>query len=216
MKTFCIIGLGRFGQTLAKTLIKKGHQVMVLDANPEIINSLSENFTNAVIGDCTSEAVLRASGVKNYDCAVVCISENINDNILTTLLLKDIGVKRVVVRAISALHRRVLEKIGADQVVFPEEDMGEKLAYTLSRIDVLEYIELSEEFSIAELKIPSSWVGKNIAELDIRKKFGITVIAINDTVTGEIMISPSIIRSFCPADVVTVVGLNENINKFLK
>lgn len=216
MKSFCIIGLGRFGQTLAMTLVKNGHQVMVIDRSPEIINILADVVTNAVIGDATSEAVLRASGVKNYDCAVVCLSQNINDSILATLLLKDIGVPKVVARANSALHKKVLEKIGADQIVFPEEDMGEKLAYTLEKINVLEYIEFSRDYSIVEVKIPKSWEGKTIVELDVRKKYSITVIAVTDGKNGVVDISPSLTRPFEEGDTITVVGADKNIDKFVK
>lgn len=216
MKSFCIIGLGRFGQTLAKTLVKSGHQVMVIDSDPDLINVMADTVTNAVVGDATSEAVLRASGVKNYNCAVVCLSQNINDSIMATLLLKDLGVPKIVARANSELHRRVLLKIGADQVVFPEQDMGEKLAYTLEKINVLEYIEFSDEYSIVEVKIPQQWIGKTLVELDIRKKSGLTVIAVADADTGVMDISPSLIRTFKDGDTVTVVGANKNIDEFVK
>jgi len=216
MKSFCIIGLGRFGQTLALTLAKSHHQVMIIDENPEVVNLLADSVTNAVIGDATNEAVLRASGVKSYDCAVVCISKDINDSLMAALLLKDLGVPQVVVRAISDLHRRVLLKIGVDQVVFPEQDMGEKLAYTLDKVNVLEYIEFSNEYSIVELRVPDEWVGRNIVEVDVRKKYKITIIAVCDADTGIPDISPDLTRPFKKGDAVTVVGANENINKFVK
>ena len=216
MKTFCIIGLGRFGQTLALTLVRNGHQVMVIDANAEAVNLLSDVVTNAIIGDPTSESVLRASGVKNYDCAVVCVSDNINDSILITLLLKDLNVPKVVVRATSDLHKRVLEKIGADLVVFPEQDMGEKLAYMLEKTNVMEYIEFSAEYSIVEIKIPSSWLGKTIIELDVRKRYGLTIIAVSDEVQGSVDISPDPSRVFQAGESVTVMGANKSIERLIK
>ena len=148
MKSFCVINIGRFGRTLALTLQASGHQVMIIDQNEEVINELADQVTSAIVGDPTNEAVLKAAGVKNYDCVIVCISTNINHSIMTTLLLKDMGVKKIVARATSEMHRRVLEKIGADQIVFPEKDMGEKLAYMLEKNNVLEYIEFSNDYSI--------------------------------------------------------------------
>ena len=115
MKSFCVIGLGRFGQTLACTLAESGNQVMVIDMDSDRVNAIADHVTNAVVGDPTNEALLRASGVKDYDCAVVCLSTNINDSILVTLMLKDLTVPKVVVRAISDSHKRVLEKVGAQR-----------------------------------------------------------------------------------------------------
>lgn len=214
MKSFCIIGLGRFGQTLALTLSNKGHQVMVIDQNEEAVSLLSDTVTNAVIGNCTSETVLRDSGVPDYDCAVICISKNLDDSILTTIQLKDLGVKEVVVRAANDMHRRILEKVGADRIVMPERDMGEKLANMLSKsTDVMEYIEFSKDYSIIETRVPDSWIGKSLAELLIRSKYGVTVLAVKKGGSGAMNISPDVKQPFEENDSVSLMGSNAQLEK---
>lgn len=131
MKSFCVLGLGRFGKTLALTLAQSGNQVLIIDEDSDDINALADSVTSAVVGDPTNEAVLRAAGVRDYDCAIVCSASNINDNILLTIMLKDLGVPKVVARALNDGHKRVLERLGVDLIAFPEQDMGEKLAYML-------------------------------------------------------------------------------------
>lgn len=205
--------MGKFGQTLATALANEKQQVMIIDAESDIVSSLADTVTNAVVGDPTSEAVLRASGVRDYDCAVVCMSSNINDSILITMLLKEIGVKKVVARAASDHHKKVLEKIGADYVVFPEQDMGLKLAHVLSRNNVIEYIQFSKDFLIAEVITPSKWEGKSIAELNIRQKYGVTIIAINDKKKGNIDVSPNPERTFSKGDLITLMGKTVDVDK---
>ncbi len=215
-RSFCIIGLGRFGQTLAKNLANTGHQVLVIDIDEDVINVMSDIVTNAVVGDPTNEAVLHAAGVADYDCVVVATAESINDSILTTILLKEIGVKQVVVRAGSEQHERVLEKIGADMIVFPERDMGEKLVNILDRNNVLEYIEFSESHSIVEVTVPQKWVGKNLIELDVRRRHGVTVLAVGDAETGDMNISPDPTRPFTGTETVAILGENKAIDKITK
>jgi len=216
-KSFAVIGLGRFGQTLAVTLVKRGHQVMILDNTPESVTLLSDTVTNAVIGDCTSETVLRSSGITAYDCAVVCISENLNDSILTTIMLKDLGMKEVVVRAANDMHRRILEKVGADRIVMPERDMGEKMAHILGQSsEILEYIEVSNDYSIIETKVPDAWVGKTLIELGVRNKYGVTVIAVKKADSGEMDISPDANRPFLADDSVSLMGANGQLDKIFR
>ena len=214
-RSFCIIGLGRFGQTLAENLARTDHQVLVIDEDSEIVNAMSDIVTNAVVGDPTNEQVLRAAGVSDYDCAVVASADNINDSILITLILKEMGVKQVVSRASSAQHRRVLEKIGADMVVFPEQDMGEKLVGILDRNNVLEYIEFSDTHSIVEVAVPDSWIGKTLSELDLRKRIGVTVLAVSDPVSG-LNISPDPYKPFTENETVALLGENTAIDRITK
>ncbi|MCI8387358.1 MAG: TrkA family potassium uptake protein [Clostridiales bacterium] len=214
-RSFCIIGLGRFGQTLAINLARTNHQVLVIDSDDNIVNAMSDIVTNAVVGDPTNEAVLRAAGVRDYDCAIIATADNINDSILVTLTLKEMGIAQVVVRASSDQHRRVLEKIGADMVVFPEQDMGEKLVGILDRNNVLEYIEFSDRHSIVEVAVPDKWVGKSLAELDVRKQYGVTVLAVSDPVSG-MNISPDPTRPFTSEDTVALLGENTAIDKITK
>ncbi len=214
-RSFCIIGLGRFGQTLAVNLAKTEHQVLIIDENEEVINALSDTVTNAVVGDPTSESVLRAAGVEDYDCAVVATAENINDSILTTLALKDIGIKQLVARASSDQHRRVLEKLGADMVVFPEKDMGEKLVGILDRNNVLEYIEFSDTHAIVEVAVPEKWIGKSLAQLDVRRKYGVTVLAVNAPESG-MNISPDPTKPFSEDETVALLGEIAAIDRITK
>ena len=213
MKSFVVFGLDAFGQTLAVSLEQSGHQVMVIDASDEAVRKVADIATDAIIGDPMSESVLRKAGVSSFDTAVISFPGEINNTILLTMMLKDMGVRRVVARACSELECRVLEKIGVDAIVFPERDMGEKLAHTLDKQDVLEYLRYSDDYSIVEEKVPAAWVGKNMIELDLRRKFGINIIAVNEEGSGKINISPAPDRAFSEGDVVTLIGSNKNINK---
>lgn len=214
MKSFCIIGLGKLGQTLAESLTADGKEVLVIDLDADKINMIADNVTNAIIGDCTNDAVLKAAGVADYECAIVCIAENINANVLLTLKLKEMGIKTVIARAINDGHRRVLEKVGADMIIFPEKDIGERLAFTLARDIVTDFMEF-KGFQIAEITVPEKWIGKTVIELDIRKKFGINIIAItaND---GTVTVSPSATRPFMKGDLVSIVGSDEQVQICLK
>lgn len=215
-RSFCIIGLGRFGQTLAVNLVKTDHQVLVIDIDENIVNVMSDIVTNAVVGDPTNEAVLHAAGVQDYDCAVVATAENINDSVLITILLKELGVKQVVARAGSEQHGKVLSKIGADMVVYPERDMGEKLVHILDRNNVLEYIEFSDTHSIVEVTVPDSWIGKTLIELDVRRRFGVTVLAVSDPESGNMNISPDPTKPFSGNETVALLGENKAIDKITK
>lgn len=210
MNSFCIIGLGRFGRTLALKLAESGNQVMAIDRSESKVADIADNITDAVIGDASNEKFLSLAGVTNYDCAVVCFSKNVNDSVLVTLLLKEMGVKKVVVRASNEQHKKVLEKIGADMVVFPENDMGEKTAYLLSKQNVLEFIEFDDEHSIAEIVMPDKWVGKSARELDVRREYGITIFALRGA-DGNIQMTLNPDVPFKPADTLLIMGTNNSI-----
>ena len=214
MKSIVVIGLNRFGRTLAETLSKNNNQVLAIDQSEEAVNAVSDIVTQAIIGDPTKEAVLRAAGVQNYDCAVVCSAEDMEDSILTTMLLKELGIKKVVARANGHQHIKVLEKIGADEIVYPERDMGEKLAFRLERSDVLDFIDFSEAYSIAEINVPQKWIGKSIKELNIRQSYGINIIAVRHGDDFKIQIDPD--QPFVSGDVVAVLGTYAAISRLTK
>ena len=214
MKSFCIIGLGRFGQTLAVALLRNGHQVMIMDEYEEAVNTLADYATNAVIGDPTNEQTLRASGAAEYDCTVIALSNNINKSLLITMLLKDMGAPYVVARANSDLERRVLEKVGADRIVFPEQEMGEKLASMLESNNILERIQFSNEYSIVEIPMPAEWVGKNLIELSVRANYGVNVIAITDE-KNKMNISPNPKEPPKAGHSITVIGENKKIDRLV-
>jgi trk system potassium uptake protein TrkA len=214
MKSFCIIGLGKFGMSLAQTLAAEGKQVMVIDIDADKVNSIADFVTSAVIGDPTNETVLRSCGVNAYECAVVCMAKDINANVLLTIMLKEQGVKKVVARAINEGHQKVLEHIGVDMIIFPEKDMGEKIGFLLARENVTEFIEF-HGYQIIEIKVPTAWIGKNLIELEIRKKYGVNVLAVNDK-DGNVTVSPMPTRPFGEGEKVSVIGTDKDIDKLTK
>lgn len=211
MKSFCIIGLGKFGRNLAELLCKEGAEVFVVDKNPGVINAIADSVTTAVVGDPTNEETLLKIGITNFDCVVIGMVSNVNDSIMTTLLCKELGVKYVIARAADEKHKKVLKKIGADTIIFPELDMAEKLSRTLSKSNVLDYIEFSEDYSIIEIPIPKRWVGKSILEIDVRKNHNVTVISRRRR--GKLDISPSSTVVFEDGDTVSLLGQNKDIEK---
>lgn len=214
MKSFCIIGLGKFGSTLAQTLASEGKQVMVIDYDADKVNAIADTVTNAVIGDPTNEAVLRSCGVADYDCAIVCMTSNIHANILLCIMLKELGVKKVVGRATNEGHEKVLRRVGADMIIFPEKDMGEKIGYLLSRNNVTEYLDFNG-YQIVEIRVPKAWIGKDLIKLEARKKYGINIIAITDR-NGNANVSPSPTRCFEDGDKVSVIGTDKDIERLVK
>ncbi len=214
MRSFCIIGLGSFGVALAESLTEKRHQVLVISQDEEAVNAISNKVTYAILGDPVNESVLRAAGVADYDCAVVCIDDNMNDSILVTMTLKEIGVPEVVGRAMNSQHKKVLEKLGADMVIFPEEDMGSRLAQILMKKDVIDYFSFSDGYSVAEIHVPKAWVGHSILDLNIRRHYGITVIAIRRG--KKLDVTPAPDSSFLPEDTVTIIGTDDKIERLTK
>ncbi len=215
MKSFCIIGLGRFGRALAETLVDARKEVLVIDNDEKNIESIAETVDSAVIGDCTDEAVLRAAGVADYECAVLCISENINDSVLTAILLKEQGCKYVVARAADERHAKVLEKVGVDQIILPESDIGRRLGRQLSFENVHELIEFSGDTTIVELEVPREWIGKTLIELDVRKKYSVNVVLHKQHSIGGRGNSVNPFVKFAEGDLVTVAGADGDITRFL-
>ena len=213
MKTFVVIGLGRFGTAVATELCELGHEVLAIDASEEGVQQVADRVTHDVAGDARDPAVLRALGVRNYDCAIVAVGDDVGNSALITLNLKEIGVKRVICKAQSHVHRKVLEKIGADRVVFPEHEMGVKLAQGLSSSSVLNFIELSDDFGIVELEIPKSWQHRSIRDLDVRAKHHVNIIAVRKGSTGQLDVAPGGDYVLEAKDAVVTLGRNEDINR---
>lgn len=177
-KNFVVIGLGRFGSAVARELCELGHQVLAMDTDRDLVQSIADEVTHAVVGDGRDPEVLRSLGVKEYDCAVVAIGNDIGSSALVTLRLKEAGVPQVICKAMSHVHQRLLEKIGADRVVFPEHEMGIKVAQGLAHSNILNFIELSPQYGIVEIDLPHGWSGHTIRDLDIRAKYKVNVIAV--------------------------------------
>lgn len=214
MKTFLVVGLGRFGTTVACRLQELGNEVMVIDEHAEQVQKISDRVTYAVVGDARDEEVLEALGVKNIDCAVVAIGDNLSANILVTLSLKSLGVPQVICKAKDDQQRRALEKVGADRVLIPEREMGLKLAQSLTSASVLDYIELSNRCGIAEIKTPAAWVGKNLRDINVRVKYGVTVIALRKG--GEISVSLDPDRALLESDILVILGENDRLEDVQK
>ncbi|GJM78680.1 potassium transporter Trk [Paenibacillus sp. HMSSN-139] len=170
MKTqqFVVIGLGRFGSSLALELMDLGYEVLGIDRNEELVEEMSDQLTHAVVADATDEEVLKSLGVRNFDCGIVAIGNDIQMSILAAILLKDLGIKTVVAKAISVLHGRALEKLGVDRVIYPERDMGIRVAHQLVTPNLLDYIELSKEYSIVEMNVPACLNQKSLGDLNPR------------------------------------------------
>ncbi len=213
MKSFAVIGLGRFGSNLAKTLAGLGCEVLGIDENEERVQKVSDLITHAIVGDAQDERVLRSVGIRNFDCVIVALSSDMQSSILVTLMLKELGVNMVVSKAQSEAHARVLTKIGAEKVVFPERDMGVKVAQSLARNNILDYIEISQDYSIVEIMMPKSWAGKTLKELNIRANYGLNVIAVRHEGDRDIEISPKPDEKLVAGDAIVVIGQTFDINK---
>ncbi|MEG2000718.1 MAG: TrkA family potassium uptake protein, partial [Evtepia sp.] len=189
MKTFVVIGLGRFGSAVAEELCRLGNEVLAIDKREELVRAIADKVTHAVVGDGQDPEVLRTLGVGNYDCAIMAVSDDLGDSVLITLNLKDLGVKHIICKAKSHVHREVLTRIGADEVVFPEHEIGRKLAGRLTNADILNFIEVSDEYEIVEMNLPKGWIGRSLRTLDVRAKYHINIVAIRGA-GGVMHVSP--------------------------
>jgi trk system potassium uptake protein len=210
-KQFAVIGLGRFGSSVAKYLAGMGYEVLAVDESQERVQDVAHAVTHAVSADSTDEEAMRALGIRNFDVVVVAIGQDIQSSILTTLILKDLGVPSIIVKAQNELHGKVLGKIGADKVVYPERDMGLRVAHQLISPNILEHIELSQDHSIVEMKASSALIGKNLKQLDIRAKFNCNVLAVKRD--EQMNITPRPEDSLEEGDVLVIVGRNDQLTK---
>lgn len=177
-KQYSVIGLGRFGMSVARKLYEAGQEVLAMDRNAQRVEDAELSVTHAVVADTTEEQALNSVGIRNFDCVIVAIGNDMQSSILTVLLLKELGVKKVIVKAQDKHHGKVLDKIGADWVIYPERDMGERVANQLLSPNMLNYIELSQNYNIEEIIIPPSLANKSLRELDLRAKYNVTAIAL--------------------------------------
>ncbi|MGL4344958.1 MAG: potassium channel family protein [Cellulosilyticaceae bacterium] len=209
MKQFVVFGLGRFGISLATTLAEAGYEVMVVDKSEERIQEISALVTHAVQADAADMDTLRSLGIRNFDVAIVAIGKDIQSSIMTTLLLKEIGIPYVVAKASSEIHERVLRKIGADRIILPEHEMGMRIATNLMSGNIIDYIQLSSEYSIVEIAILPEWANRSIMDVNFRAKYGINIIAVQRY--GKIDISPTPDYILSSEDVLVVVGSTKEL-----
>lgn len=213
-KQFAVIGLGRFGGSICRALSEQGIEVLAIDVDEEKVNEFSAIATHAVIADTTDESVLKSLGIRNFDHVIVAIGDNIQASILTTLILKELGVNHITVKAQNDYHEKVLRKIGADRIVHPERDMGIRIAHHITSNSVLDYLELSDEHSIVEVIASKKLDGKSLIDLDVRAKYGVNIVAIKKE--DDINVSPQADQVIERGDILIVIGADEDINRFEK
>lgn len=213
-REFAVIGLGRFGGSICEELSKEGMRVLAVDINEQRINEFKSIALHAVIADSTDEQALKALGIQNMDHVIVAIGDNIQASILTTVILSELGTKRITVKAQNDYHEKILNKIGADVVVHPERDMGKRLAHSLMSNNIIDYLELSEEHSMVEVKSGRQMIGKNLIELDIRAEYGCNVVAIRRQ--NDMIISPEPTLTIKSEDILVILGADEDISRFEK
>ncbi|MBR3205572.1 MAG: TrkA family potassium uptake protein, partial [Bacillus sp. (in: Bacteria)] len=213
-KEYAVIGLGRFGGSICKALSEEGLEVMAMDMNEDRVNEYAKIASHAVIGDSTDESVLKNLGIRNFDHVIVAIGENIQASILTTIMVKELGVKMVTVKAQNDYHEKVLNKIGADRIVHPERDMGRRIAHKIISNNVLDYLELSDEYSLIEIVANSRLAGHSLLDLDIRARYGINIVAIKRG--KEVIVSPLADEMIQKEDILIVIGAVADIGRFEK
>ncbi|HQJ57294.1 MAG TPA: TrkA family potassium uptake protein [Caldisericia bacterium] len=211
-KTFGVIGLGRFGLSLATNIEKRGFPILAIDSDKEIVERVKDKLLHVIQADATDELALDEAGIKNCDTVIIAIGDNKEHNILATMLVKNLGIRYVVAKAVDELHGKILEKIGADLVVYPEKERGETLAIQLTSTSLIDFIEISPEYNLEEAKVPKEFVGKNLRELDLSNKYKIIVLGIKRD--EDFIVAPSSEESFRPEDVFVFIGRTKDIAKF--
>lgn len=214
MKSYIVVGLGRFGSGVARELCRHGCEVLAMDVSNELVSQVANDVTHAVVGDGGDREVLRALGAADFDCGIVAIGDDLAASVLITMNLKELGVPKVICKAHDDMHRRVLEKLGADQVMIPEQEQASRLARSLSSPNVLDYIELSDEYGIIETPAPASWNGQSLKDLNVRAKLGINILAIRRG--GAFHVSPGADFAFTEGDVMVVLGDSKALKKVQK
>lgn len=210
-KQYVVIGLGRFGTSVAKTLYALGNDVLAIDLDEDLVQDISDSVTHAVQMDATDENALRTLGVRNFDVAVITIGSNIQASVMVTLIVKELGIKHIIAKGQSELHAKVLYKIGADRVILPEKDMGVRVAHNLVSSNILDYIELSPDYSIIEIEAPKVWQGGNLRDLNVRANYGINIMAVKKG--NEINVAPNAQDVIEPGDILVAIGSVDDLTK---
>lgn len=211
MKSILVIGMGRFGRHLAKKMLELGNDVMIVDKDAAVIEQYSTVFTDSQIADCTNENVLRALGVNHFDICFVAIGDDFQSSLVITALLKELNAKFVVAKAKQDIQANLLTRIGADEVVYPEREMAEKLAVRYNATNIFDFIELTKEYAIYEIPVPSAWMGKTISEINIRQKYKINIIAMK--INNDLKLLPGADYRFTETDHMVVIGKATDVFK---
>ncbi|MCK5554177.1 MAG: TrkA family potassium uptake protein [Deltaproteobacteria bacterium] len=213
MGKFVVIGLGNFGFYLAKSLSEEGKEVVGVDRNKERVQRLQEFCSYAVVGDATDKSILESIGIGKDDTAIVSLGDNISASVLVTLYLKDLDIKNIHVKIISEDHGRALERIGATEVIFPERDLAKKLAKSLSSPNLIDFLPLTDEYNIVEIAPPKKFIGKTLAELELRNKYNISILAVRGLVPEKITMNPGGSFTVKDSDILLVLGKPEDVEK---
>jgi trk/ktr system potassium uptake protein len=216
MKQFVVIGLGNFGHYLAIHLYKKGHEVLAIDKNPSRVTEIKDQVSQAVVADTTDRKAMESLGLDKMDAAVICIGSVLSESILATLNMKDIGVAQVYAKAISEAHSRILYKIGATEVFFPEKDEATSLAERLHNPNMIDYLPFLEGYSIIEMSPPNQFVGKSLRDLDLINRFGVQVVAIKELVPDHLNMIPTARFILKDSDIMILLGPNDSFDKLRK
>ena len=214
MKSILMIGMGRFGSHLCMNLSKLGNEIMIVDQSEEKLEDLLPYVTSAKIGNCTNEKVLESLGISNFDLCIVCIGNNFQSSLEITSLIKELGAKYVISKANRDIHAKFLLRNGADEVIYPDRDIAEKLAVRVSANHVFDYIELTEEYSIYEIPIMKTWAGKSIGEVDIRAKYHVNVLGMKKD--GKLDLLPGANYVMREDEHIMVLGRKEDIDGVLR
>ena len=213
MGQFTVIGLGNFGYYLARQLYEKGHEVLAIDKRAGVVQDIKDDVSHAVVADATDRKAMESLGLKDMDATVVCIGSVLSDSILATLVMKDIGVTRVIAKAISEAHGRILEKIGASEVIFPEKDMAFSLAGRLHDPNMLDFLPFTEGYSIVELTPSKGLVGQSLRDLDLINRYGVQVIAVKEIVPDRLNMIPTGQFVVKDSDILIILGPNDALEK---
>ena len=212
MKQFLIIGLGNFGFYLATHLYSKGHDVMAVDKSPALVQAIKDHVTQAVIADATDAATLKELGVKNVDTAVVGIGSVLGDSILAVLNLQELGIPHIVAKAISDPHKKVLEKLGIEEIIFPEKDTALSMARKLDNPSLIDYLPFMEGYGIIELAVPEKFVGKSLKQINLTNKYGVQVVAIKGQDADHTRFSPKADHILNQEDLLILLGPEKGLD----
>ncbi|RKZ23443.1 TrkA family potassium uptake protein [bacterium] len=226
MKDFVVIGLGNFGSSVARELAERKYTVLAIDKKEERVNEIAEFVTHAVVLDATDEKALRDVGIEGSDAAIISLGDDVAASIMATLIIKEIGIPEIVVKAVNQLHAKVLRKLGATRIVFPERDMAIRLVETLTHPSIFEHLSLSSSHSLIEIVAPPSFHDKSIREIGLRTRYGVNLIAIKrpkvsvsqkgTTVQEEVIVSPSPDEIISKGDILVVIGKTEDLERLKK
>ncbi|WP_072469159.1 potassium channel family protein [Urinicoccus massiliensis] len=214
MKSFIVMGCGRFGESCAQTLMDLDNEVLVIDEDYDKIKNISNDVTTAIQCDITDELAMKEIGLSNFDVAIISIGSSLTAAIMGTMLAKEAGVKYILAKAPSLREGNILKKIGADKIIYPERDMARRVAHNLTSKNILDFFQISPKYSMVEQKIHNDWINLNLEELKIRKRYGVTVVAVERK--GDIIVSPSSDLKLMEGDILVIIGSNEQINKIEK